>query len=221
MLDEPVVVRSVDGSWWSSRRAVAVVGVLATVAAACAAESEPVFGSPSSIQGRVLPGTEGTTSASSSSGDGGTPSGPVELFEGQTDPPAPTRSATEAHAGKSGAPSLSSATSCAISGCHGPDMGERAWAIAGYVEKGGKPGAGVVVAVVSEGKRIAATADANGYFWAKGPLVGSGDAAVRAPGGSVKRMNTKLANGHGNCTQAGCHLPAGSQGGAIGSIFAP
>jgi hypothetical protein len=197
-----------------------LTGLLAAaVLAACVAEPEPAFGQPSAIEGKVVPGLEGTTAATPK-GDGGAPAKAAKLFEGETDPAPPAKSAAQSHAGKPGTPGMAPSLACALAGCHGPNHAGPEWAISGYVEKAGKPAAGAVVAAVTaSGKRFAAVADADGYFWAPGPLVTDGKAGARGGTTGPALMAGALpSDAGGNCNKSGCHQPSTSPGGGAGYI---
>jgi hypothetical protein len=188
--------------------------------AACVSEPEPAFGQPSAIEGKVVPGLDDTTAATPT-GDGGAPAKAAKLFDGEPDPAPPAKSVAQSHLNKPKTPAgMVPSLACAIGGCHAPNGAGPEWAISGYVEKAGKPAAGAVVAAVTaSGKRFAAVADADGYFWAPGPLVTDGKAGARGQGTSPALMAGALRfDGGGNCNKSGCHQPSTSPGGGAGYI---
>ncbi len=171
---------------------------------ACGGEPEPSFGDPGDIAGRKLGGNTSGPSTSSS-GDGGSTSSSGGADPFSPEPAAPTTTAKAAHKAK-GQPDPVPTLACGS--CHNGTTAP-AWAIAGYIEKKGGGGAKDAIVVVVDGAtRVAAKADADGFFWVAGTPVTKGNASAKLT--KIGKMLTPLAAGGGNCSASACHTPTGA-----------
>jgi hypothetical protein len=193
-LGAPTVLR--QAVWLAS-------ALLALAFAVGCAEEEPRFGGPSAIRGKAIPGAGGGGGSTSS---GEMPGEDDPFFPADAaDPPAPRMTASAAHA-DAGQPEVTPSLACLP--CHGPATA-KPWSFGGYVRKkeADEPAAGAVVAVLRpDGKRVAAAADGEGYFWLpleEGAVVAGTRTAVKDAAGRKAEMAAPFADG--SCAGTSCH----------------